>query len=97
MDEFIIEGIDTTIPFHKAVLNCKAFLKGNITTSFIEKNKIMEQVKKEYTQKKKALTKEEKTIVIATAVSEYMKKKNRFNDKNSSWVQTAHQEAVFNE
>lgn len=97
LDEFIIEGVDTTIPFHKAVLNCDAFLKGNITTGFIEKNKIMELVKKEYKQKKKTLTKEEKTIVIATAVSEYVKKKNRFNDKNSSWVQTARQEAVYHE
>ena len=97
LDEFMIEGVDTTIPFHKVVLNNAAFQKGNISTSFIEKNNIMEEVKRDYRKKKRALTKEEKTIVIATAVSEYMKKKNRFNDKNSSWVQTARQEAVFHE
>ncbi len=32
-----IKGIKTTIPFHKATLNDKAFRKGNIDTSFIEK------------------------------------------------------------
>lgn len=97
LDEFIIEGIDTSIPFHKAVLNSKAFLKGDITTSFIEKNKIIEELKKEYGQRKKTLTKDEKAIIITTAVSEYLKKKNRFNDRNSAWAQTARQEAAFNE
>ena len=97
LDEFIIEGVDTTIPFHKTVLSNNAFLKGDIDTSFIEKNEIMEQLKREYKQKKKVLTKDEKAIVITTAVSEYLKKKNRFNDKNSAWVQTARQEAVMNE
>ncbi|MBD3164234.1 acetyl-CoA carboxylase biotin carboxylase subunit [Candidatus Woesearchaeota archaeon] len=97
LDEFIIEGIDTTIPFHKAVLNNKAFLKSDITTSFIDKNKIIEAVKKEYRKRKKALTKEQKAIIITTAVSHHMKKKARFNDKNSQWVQLGRQEAVFNE
>ncbi len=97
LDEFIIEGVDTTASFHKAVLNNKNFIKGEITTSFIENNNIMDEVKKEYRTKKKALTKDEKAIVITTAVSEYLKKKNRFNDKNSTWVQVGRQESVFNE
>lgn len=37
LDEFIIEGIKTTIPFHKKVLNDPDFLKGNFTTGFLEK------------------------------------------------------------
>jgi acetyl-CoA carboxylase, biotin carboxylase subunit len=97
LNEFIIEGVDTTIPFHKVVLNNKSFLKGDITTSFIDKEKIMEDIKKEYGMRKKVLSKEEKAIIITTAVSEYMKKKNRYNDKNCAWVQNARQEAVFQE
>ncbi len=37
LDEFIIEGIKTTIPFHKKVLNNPDFLSGNYNTNFLEK------------------------------------------------------------
>jgi acetyl-CoA carboxylase biotin carboxylase subunit len=37
LDEFVIEGIKTTIPFHKKVLNDPDFIKGTFTTGFVEK------------------------------------------------------------
>lgn len=37
LDEFIIEGVNTTIPFHKRVLNNPDFISGNFTTLFVEK------------------------------------------------------------
>lgn len=37
LEEFIIEGINTTIPFHQKVLNNPDFLSGNFYTNFIEK------------------------------------------------------------
>ncbi|MBI5640361.1 MAG: acetyl-CoA carboxylase biotin carboxylase subunit [Nitrospirae bacterium] len=37
LDEFIIEGIKTTIPFHKKVLNDPDFFNGNFNTGFVEK------------------------------------------------------------
>ncbi|MEJ2684259.1 MAG: acetyl-CoA carboxylase biotin carboxylase subunit [Candidatus Sulfobium sp.] len=37
LDEFIIEGIKTTIPFHKKVLNDPDFIKGEFNTGFVEK------------------------------------------------------------
>jgi acetyl-CoA carboxylase biotin carboxylase subunit len=36
LDEFIIEGIHTTIPFHKKVMRHPMFIDGNFDTSFIE-------------------------------------------------------------
>jgi acetyl-CoA carboxylase biotin carboxylase subunit len=96
LNEFIIDGVNTTIPFHKTVLNNKAFLKGDINTSFIDINKIIEKVKKEHKNRKKVLSKEQKAIIITTAVADYMKKK-RPEHKNSNWIQTARQEAVFHE
>lgn len=36
LDEFVIEGIPTTIPFHKRVLENEVFLAGDATTDFIE-------------------------------------------------------------
>ncbi|NWF97543.1 MAG: acetyl-CoA carboxylase biotin carboxylase subunit [Nitrospirae bacterium] len=38
LDEFIIEGIKTTIPFHKKVMSHPDFISGNFNTGFIEKN-----------------------------------------------------------
>jgi acetyl-CoA carboxylase, biotin carboxylase subunit len=37
LDEFIIEGIKTTIPFHKRVLNDPDFIKGDFNTALVEK------------------------------------------------------------
>ncbi|MBN2453066.1 MAG: acetyl-CoA carboxylase biotin carboxylase subunit [Candidatus Omnitrophica bacterium] len=37
LDEFVVEPIKTTIPFHKKVMNNPAFIKGRFSTDFIEK------------------------------------------------------------
>ncbi len=37
LDEFHIEGIKTTIPFHKEVMKNKEFLSGQYTTAFVNK------------------------------------------------------------
>ncbi len=42
-DMFIIEGIKTTIPFHKKVLSHPDFIKGNFGTDFIDRMGDMEQ------------------------------------------------------
>jgi acetyl-CoA carboxylase biotin carboxylase subunit len=37
LEEFIVEGIKTTIPFHKKVLSDPDFIKGEYSTGFVEK------------------------------------------------------------
>ena len=36
LDEFIIEGIKTTIPFHLKLMDNESFINGDITTKFLE-------------------------------------------------------------
>lgn len=36
LDEFIIEGVQTTVPLHKQILDTKVFRSGNFTTNFID-------------------------------------------------------------
>ncbi|PJA08654.1 MAG: acetyl-CoA carboxylase biotin carboxylase subunit, partial [Flavobacteriales bacterium CG_4_10_14_0_2_um_filter_32_8] len=36
LDEYIIEGVKTTIPFHQQLLQDENFRKGNFTTKFME-------------------------------------------------------------
>lgn len=43
LDEFAIEGIKTTIPFHLKVLEDKRFISGNFDTGFLEKFKFEEE------------------------------------------------------
>ncbi|MCY3594711.1 MAG: acetyl-CoA carboxylase biotin carboxylase subunit [Bacteroidetes bacterium] len=42
LDEFILEGVATTIPFHKELLQHPAFLSGEIDTHFVE-NQMLQQ------------------------------------------------------
>jgi acetyl-CoA carboxylase biotin carboxylase subunit len=36
LEEFVVEGIATTIPFHRQVLKSKGFIKGNHTIQFLD-------------------------------------------------------------
>ena len=36
LDEFIIEGISTTIPFHRQLMDHPEYVSGNYTTKFME-------------------------------------------------------------
>ncbi|HEY7356821.1 MAG TPA: acetyl-CoA carboxylase biotin carboxylase subunit [Ktedonobacterales bacterium] len=42
LDEFVIEGLTTTIPFHKWLLNNRQFLRGEMTTTFLQEH--LEQI-----------------------------------------------------
>lgn len=42
LDEFFIEGVKTTIPFHKRVMNHPVFLSGDFNTKFLEENPIID-------------------------------------------------------
>jgi acetyl-CoA carboxylase, biotin carboxylase subunit len=98
LQEYLITGIKTTIPFHLAVLNSKNFAKGNITTSFIDKNNILGCVGDYCFENKSRLTKEQKVILVTTAVSKYKEKQNRFSsDKPNPWVTAGRQEMMQSE
>ncbi|TBN03957.1 acetyl-CoA carboxylase biotin carboxylase subunit [Hyunsoonleella flava] len=44
LDEFVIEGIKTTIPFHRALMDHPDYLAGNYTTKFMEDFEMPEPV-----------------------------------------------------
>jgi len=97
LDEYIIEGVKTTMPFHKIVLNNKQFCKGNISTSFIEKNNILEDLKKQKKTKKKELSKKEKLLIVTTAATKYAESKRTYSHtRTNSWVMAGRQELMNN-
>ncbi|MBK6880209.1 MAG: acetyl-CoA carboxylase biotin carboxylase subunit [Elusimicrobia bacterium] len=44
LDEFVVEGVKTTIPFHRDVMANEAFLRGDVKTDFIEKHLALQPV-----------------------------------------------------
>jgi len=95
LDEFIIEGVKTTIPFHRAILGKRQFLRGNITTSFIENNRIMEDLKEiKITKEAEKMPKEKQVLIVTTAVAKYLEGKQNFNHKPNAWIAAARQESM---
>lgn len=45
LDEFVVEGIHTTIPFHRLIMDHNVFVKGDFNTKFLEDNPILETEK----------------------------------------------------
>src|SRR5699024_6342959 len=43
LDEYVIEGIYTTVPFHSLIMNNEVFIKGDFNTRFLEENPIVEK------------------------------------------------------
>ncbi len=42
LDEFVVEGVHTTIPFHRKMMVHSVFVDGDFNTSFLEKYSIMD-------------------------------------------------------
>ena len=41
LDEFVIEGITTTIPLHKILLNHKKFIESDFNVSWLDNEKVI--------------------------------------------------------
>lgn len=72
--EYIIVGVTTNIPFHKAVMNNEYFKRGELTTHFIEDHNIIADVEKVIESEKEkgatlasALGMEDKKVAAITA------------------------------
>ena len=44
LDEFVVEGVKTTIPFHKKIVNNEDFIQGNMDTGLIERMMAADQM-----------------------------------------------------
>ncbi|WP_404452973.1 acetyl-CoA carboxylase biotin carboxylase subunit [Virgibacillus necropolis] len=43
LDEFVVEGVHTTIPFHRLIMEHEVFENGDFNTKFLEENPILEK------------------------------------------------------
>lgn len=84
LSEFTIEGINTTIPIHKTIIEESNFINGNISTDYIDKYNIIEKMK----QKRNEDYKDKAYAAISAILlqSEYVKKSN-LNPQRSNRIQ----------
>jgi acetyl-CoA/propionyl-CoA carboxylase len=47
LDEFTIEGINTTIPLYKTIMNDEHFINGDLSTDYLDRYSIIEKMRKE--------------------------------------------------
>lgn len=81
--EYIIVGVTTNIPFHKAVMNNPNFKRGELTTHFIEDNNIIKEVEKIIEAEK------EKGATLASALSADEKKVAAITAAVGAYIQNA--------
>lgn len=93
-DEYIIEGVPTLIPFYKALLENQSFLAGHLSTAFIERENIIEVLRKRLSSKpsptpiKKKEVAEEELAKIAAQFYLDLKEKESEEPRVSKWKLT---------
>lgn len=91
LDEFMIEGINTTIPLYRTIMDEKNFINGNISTDYLEKYNMLNVMQGEL--KEKHLEESNTAIAAALLFSEYLKGQYRAGNSSkelslSNWVRT---------
>ena len=84
LDDFYIQGVETSIPLYKTILNSDEYKNGNLTTDFLKRYDMIDRLDKDLRKEK-----EEKSLAgLAAAIiySEYFKSKvENSTANNSNW------------
>lgn len=90
LSEYIVVGVKTTIPFHKAMMNNQNFINAELYTDFIEENKqdlltevdkIVEETQERVHEFKSAFLPQKAVAAISTSVNAYMERMTYENQK----------------
>lgn len=87
LDEFVIEGINTTIPLYKTIMNDKYFISGELSTDYLDRYSIIQKMKDEQKVLNSNLQKRLLPAVTSAILqSEFIKKNNTIeNNTSNSW------------
>ena len=91
LDEFMIEGINTTIPLYRTIMKEKNFIEGKISTDYLEKYDLINLMKTQ--SKENSLKRSDASIAAALIYSEYLKGQNSSSNSSkelslSNWIRT---------
>src|SRR5918911_4009087 len=72
LDEFVIEGINTTIPLYKTIMDEPNFIKGDLSTDYLERFKIFDRMNED--AKEAAKERAQAAVAAVLLQSEFVRK-----------------------
>jgi acetyl-CoA/propionyl-CoA carboxylase len=86
LNEFIIDGINTTIPLYKTIMNDSHFINGDLSTDYLDRLSIIEKMNNEIKNKFKDKDGSKVLPAVAAVIlhSEYVKLNNNRNNNASA-------------
>ena len=84
LNDFYIQGVETSIPLYKTILNTDEYKNGNLTTDFLKRYNIIDRLKEDLKTEK--IEKSEAALAAAIVYSEYFKSRvQNSTSNNSAW------------
>ena len=82
LNDFYIQGVETSIPLYKTILESEEYKKGELSTDFLQRYDMIEKLKEDL--KKEKEDKSEAALAAAIMHSEYFKSRVQGSTSNSS-------------
>ncbi len=84
LNDFYIQGVETSIPLYKTILNTEEYKSGNLSTDFLNRYKIIDRLKEDLKSEK--IEKSDAALAAAIVYSEYFKSRvQNSTADNSTW------------
>jgi len=84
LNDFYIQGVETSIPLYKTILNTEEYKSGNLSTDFLNRYKIIDRLKEDLKNEK--IEKSDAALAAAIVYSEYYKSRvENSTSNNSNW------------
>ena len=84
LNDFYIQGVETSIPLYKTILQSEEYKKGQLSTDFLKRFNMIEKLEKDL--KKEKIEKSEPAVIAALLHSEHFKSKIQNSvPNNSTW------------
>lgn len=81
LSDFYIEGVETSIPLYRTILDSQEFIKGDLSTDFLDRFKILDRLRDDI--KKETNEKADAAVAAAVIHSEFLKSQVKQNADNS--------------
>lgn len=82
LNDFYIQGVETSIPLYKTILNSEEYKKGDLSTDFLKRYGMIDKLTEDL--KKEKIEKSEAAIAAAIVHSEYFNSRIQNNPSSSS-------------
>jgi acetyl-CoA/propionyl-CoA carboxylase len=80
IDEFVIEGISTTLPLYKTIMDEENFIKGNISTEYLEKFDLIKKMEED--GRKKIAKLADSSVAAALIQTEFLRESKPGGETN---------------